>query len=36
MQLADAAAGLEYMHGPNMVHGDLKGVRCLTYWMYKR
>ena len=29
MQLADAANGLEYMHGLNMVHGDFKGVRVL-------
>ena len=27
MQLVEAATGLEYMHGLNMVHGDLKGVR---------
>jgi hypothetical protein len=27
MQLADVAAGLEYMHSLEMVHGDLKGVQ---------
>ena len=26
IQLVDAASGLDYMHGLNMVHGDLKGV----------
>ena len=27
IQLVDATNGLEYMHGLQMVHGDLKGVR---------
>ena len=27
IQLVDAANGLEYMHGLQMVHADLKGVR---------
>ena len=31
IQLVDAANGLEYMHGLQMVHGDLKGVQ--SYWL---
>ena len=26
VQLMDAASGLEYLHGYNIVHGDIKGV----------
>ena len=26
-QLSDVANGLVYMHGQEMIHGDLKGVR---------
>ena len=29
LQLVDVAQGLEYLHGLNFTHGDLKGVRHL-------
>ena len=29
LQLVDVAQGLEYLHGLNFIHGDLKGVRQL-------
>ena len=30
-QLLGVAGGLAYLHSCNVIHGDLKGVRCVTY-----
>jgi len=30
-QLLGVAEGLAYLHSCNVIHGDLKGVRCLIY-----
>ena len=31
LQLIGVAEGLTYLHSSNVIHGDLKGVRCVTH-----